>query len=241
MTVDPVLIVPAVVGALALFALLVWRLPRRWRVRRRLRGLSRQLDSFDPDERARAGAAVAELGLTRRTANVLLHALSREEDRRVSSRSRWPSSARTAGGSAGGGCGDSADGLSTMLVEHGHPCIRDSSGNSRGSDLRSRGRHRRRNPENRSRTGPVEKRLADSTNRHLPAERAEPVLELGWIPIHLHDVEPSPVAEGSWRDGHVARRGGCRRSPCPDRLRQRTRRGRRDEGKTAREPRTGRR
>jgi hypothetical protein len=83
MTVDPVLIVPAVVGALALFALLVWRLPRRWRVRRRLRGLSRQLDSFDPDERARAGAAVIELGLTRRTANVLLHTLSDEEDRRV--------------------------------------------------------------------------------------------------------------------------------------------------------------
>jgi hypothetical protein len=83
MTVDLVLIIPAVVGALALFALLVWRLPRRWRVRRRLRGLSRQLDSFDPDERARAGAAVIELGLTRRTANVLLHALSDEEERRV--------------------------------------------------------------------------------------------------------------------------------------------------------------
>ena len=83
MTVDPVLIVPAVVGVLALFALLVWRLPRRWRVRRRLRGLSRQLDSFDPDERARAGAAMVELGLTRRTANVLTHSLTREEDRRL--------------------------------------------------------------------------------------------------------------------------------------------------------------
>jgi hypothetical protein len=83
MTVDPVLIVPAVGGALALFALLVWRLPRRWRVRRRLRGLSRQLDSFDPDVRARAGAAVVNLRLTRRTANVLFHALTREEDRRV--------------------------------------------------------------------------------------------------------------------------------------------------------------
>jgi hypothetical protein len=83
MTVDPVLIVPAAVGALALIALLVWRLPRRWRVRRRLRALSRRLDSFDPDERAHAGAAVVELGLTRRTANVLLHALSREEDRWV--------------------------------------------------------------------------------------------------------------------------------------------------------------
>jgi hypothetical protein len=83
MTVDPVLIVPAVVGALALVALLVWRVPRRWRVRRRLRGLSRQLDSFDPDVRARAGAAVVELGLTRRTANVLTHSLAREEDRRV--------------------------------------------------------------------------------------------------------------------------------------------------------------
>jgi hypothetical protein len=52
-------------------------------------------------------------------------------------------------------------------------------------------------------TGPVEKGPADSTNRHLPAERAQPVLELGWIPIHLHDVELSPIAEGSWRDGHV--------------------------------------
>ena len=82
MSADPVLIVPAAMGALALVALLVW-LPRRWRVRRRLRGLSRQLDSFDPDERARAGAAVVELRLTRRTANVLIHSLTREEDRRV--------------------------------------------------------------------------------------------------------------------------------------------------------------
>jgi hypothetical protein len=83
MAADPVLIVPAVVGALALGAVLLWRLPRRWRVRRRLRGLSRQLDSFDPDERVRAGGAVVELGLTRRTANVLIHSLTREEDRRV--------------------------------------------------------------------------------------------------------------------------------------------------------------
>src|SRR6266540_7005153 len=83
MSVDPVLIVPAALGALALVALLAWRLPRRWRVRRRLRSLSRQLDSFDPDERARAGAAVVELGLTRRTANVLIESLTREEDRRL--------------------------------------------------------------------------------------------------------------------------------------------------------------
>jgi hypothetical protein len=83
MTLDPVLIVPAVAGALALVGLLAWRLPRRWRVRRRLRGLSRQLDSFDPDVRASAAAAVLELGLTRRTANVLMHSLTREEDRRV--------------------------------------------------------------------------------------------------------------------------------------------------------------
>lgn len=83
MTVDPVLIVPIALGALAFVALLAWRLPRRWRLRRRLRAASRKLDSFDPDERARTGVAVAELGLTRRTANVLLHALRREEDRRV--------------------------------------------------------------------------------------------------------------------------------------------------------------
>jgi hypothetical protein len=83
MTVDPVLIVPIALGALAFVAVLAWRLPRRWRLRRRLRAASRKLDSFDPDERARTGVAVAELGLTRRTANVLLHALSREEDRRV--------------------------------------------------------------------------------------------------------------------------------------------------------------
>jgi hypothetical protein len=83
MSLEPVLIVTAVVGALALAAWLAWRLPRRWRVRRRLRGLSRQLDSFDPDERARASTAVVELGLTRRTANVLTHSLTREEDRRV--------------------------------------------------------------------------------------------------------------------------------------------------------------
>jgi hypothetical protein len=83
MTVDPVLIVPIALGALAFVTVLAWRLPRRWRLRRRLRAASRKLDSFDPDERARTGVAVAELGLTRRTANVLLHALSREEDRRV--------------------------------------------------------------------------------------------------------------------------------------------------------------
>lgn len=83
MSVDPVLIVPIALGALAVVGLLAWRLPRRWRMRRRLRGASRKLDSFDPDERARTGVAVAELGLTRRTAKVLLHALSREEDRRV--------------------------------------------------------------------------------------------------------------------------------------------------------------
>jgi len=80
---DLVLIVPIALGALAIVALLAWRLPRRWRRRRRLRSASRKLDSFDPDERARTGVAVAELGLTRRTAHVLLHALSREEDPRV--------------------------------------------------------------------------------------------------------------------------------------------------------------
>jgi hypothetical protein len=83
MSVDPALIVPTALGVLAALALLAWRLPRRWRLRRSLRGASRKLDSFDPDERAGAGVAVAELGLTRRTASVLLHALSREEDRRV--------------------------------------------------------------------------------------------------------------------------------------------------------------
>jgi hypothetical protein len=76
---DLVLIVPIALGALAIVALLAWR----WRLRRRLRSASRKLDSFDPDERARTGVAVAELGLTRRTANVLLHALRREEDPRV--------------------------------------------------------------------------------------------------------------------------------------------------------------
>jgi HAMP domain-containing protein len=79
MSVDPVLIVPAALGALALVALLAWQLPRR----RRLRSLSRQLDSFDPDKRARAAAAMVELGLTRRTANVLIQSLTREEDRRL--------------------------------------------------------------------------------------------------------------------------------------------------------------
>jgi hypothetical protein len=79
MSVDPVLIVPAALGALALVALLAWQLPRR----RRLRNLSRQIDSFDPDKRARAAAAMVELGLTRRTANVLTHSLTREEDRRL--------------------------------------------------------------------------------------------------------------------------------------------------------------
>jgi hypothetical protein len=79
MSVDPVLIVPAALGALALVALLAWQLPRR----RRLRSLSRQIDSFDPDKRARAAAAMVELGLTRRTANVLTHSLTREEDRRL--------------------------------------------------------------------------------------------------------------------------------------------------------------
>jgi hypothetical protein len=79
MSVDPVLIVPAALGALALVALLAWRLPRRWR----LRSLSRQIDSFDPDKRARAAAGVVELGLTRRTANVLTHSLTREEDKRL--------------------------------------------------------------------------------------------------------------------------------------------------------------
>ena len=79
MTVDPVLIVPAALGTLALVALLAWQLPRR----RRLRSLSRQIDSFDPDKRARAAAAMVELGLTRRTANVLTHSLTREEDLRL--------------------------------------------------------------------------------------------------------------------------------------------------------------
>jgi hypothetical protein len=83
MSVDPVLLVPIALGALALVALLAWRLPRRWRLRRRLRAASRKLDSFDPDERAHAGAAVVETGLTRHTANVLTHSLAREEDRRV--------------------------------------------------------------------------------------------------------------------------------------------------------------
>ena len=77
MSVDPVLIVPISLGALALVALVAWRLSRRWLLRRRLRGVSRKLDSFDPDDRARAGVAVAELGLTRRTANVLLHEIGR--------------------------------------------------------------------------------------------------------------------------------------------------------------------
>src|SRR5918994_5373995 len=113
--------------------------------------------------------------------------------------SRWRSSAR-ARAPTGGGCAGYGNGRSRSSASTGTPCIRGSNGSGRGSC----GRPPRRNPENRSGTGPVEKRLADSTNRHLPAERAEPVLELGRVPIHLHDVERSSVAEGSWRGGHVA-------------------------------------
>ena len=80
---DLVWIVPVALGVLGLVVVFVWRRSRRRRFRRRLRGPLRQLDSFDADERARAGTAVVELGLTRRTANVLVHYVAREEDEQV--------------------------------------------------------------------------------------------------------------------------------------------------------------
>jgi hypothetical protein len=83
MAVEPVWIAVAALGVLALAALGAWRLPRRWRLRRRLRAPSRQLDSFDPDERARGGEAVVQLGLNCRTAGELIHFLGREEERSV--------------------------------------------------------------------------------------------------------------------------------------------------------------
>jgi hypothetical protein len=76
-------IAPAAVGAIALAAVLVSRLLRRWRFRHRLRIQTRQLDTFDPATRASAGEAIVGLGLKPRSAHVLLDHLDYEEDERV--------------------------------------------------------------------------------------------------------------------------------------------------------------
>jgi HEAT repeat protein len=55
----------------------------RSRLRRNVRALRRRLESFDPDERIDAGAALVKLGLTRRTATALRRYLKQEEDARV--------------------------------------------------------------------------------------------------------------------------------------------------------------
>lgn len=83
MSVEPVWIAVAAPGVVALVTLAVWRLPRRWGLRRRLRAPLHQLESFDGDERAAGGAAIVQLGLNRKTAGVLIHFLRHEEDRSV--------------------------------------------------------------------------------------------------------------------------------------------------------------
>jgi hypothetical protein len=69
----------AALGALVLGTLLAWHLLRRRRSRP-LRRLTRELESFDADERARAGVGVLDLGLTRQTAKSLAKHLAHEED-----------------------------------------------------------------------------------------------------------------------------------------------------------------
>jgi hypothetical protein len=80
MSVDLVWIVPATAGALALAALLVWGLVRRRRRGRPLRAQARRLTAYDPGERVRGALAIVDLGLTRRSATVLLDHLNREEE-----------------------------------------------------------------------------------------------------------------------------------------------------------------
>jgi len=76
-------IVPAALCALGLAVAVVWRVAARWRFRRLLRVQTRQLGTFDPAVRARAGETIVGLGLKRRSARVLLDHLDDEEDERV--------------------------------------------------------------------------------------------------------------------------------------------------------------
>ena len=80
---DLVWIVPAALGALAVLVVVTWRAARRWRFRRRLRVQTRQLGTFDPAVRARAGETIVGLGLKRRSARLLVDHLDDEEDERV--------------------------------------------------------------------------------------------------------------------------------------------------------------
>jgi hypothetical protein len=83
MSVDLVWIVLVAVGALVLAAALVWGLVRRRRRGRPLRIQARRLTAYDPGERVRGALAIVDLGLTRRSATVLLDHLAREEEERV--------------------------------------------------------------------------------------------------------------------------------------------------------------
>jgi hypothetical protein len=80
MSVDLWSIAPAALGVLALAAVLIWGLVRRRRRGRPLRTQVRRLATFDPGERVRGALAIIDLGLTRRSATVLLGHVNREEE-----------------------------------------------------------------------------------------------------------------------------------------------------------------
>jgi hypothetical protein len=80
MSADLAWIVPVAVGALVLAALLVWGVVRRRRRGRPLRAQARRLTAYDPGERVRGALAIVELGLTRRSATLLLDQVAREEE-----------------------------------------------------------------------------------------------------------------------------------------------------------------
>ncbi len=94
------------------------------RRRRELRAYCRRLESYDPDERARAGTALVKRGLTRRTAGALARFLRHEEEARVRL-SIALAVARTNGGrSRRGRVRQLRRWTVDELLEHGHPVHR---------------------------------------------------------------------------------------------------------------------
>jgi hypothetical protein len=91
---------------------------------RELRAKRRRLESYDPDERTRAGTALVKRGLTRRTATTLARYLRHEEDARVRL-SIALAVARTNGGrSRRGRVRQLRRWTVDELLEHGHPVHR---------------------------------------------------------------------------------------------------------------------
>jgi hypothetical protein len=95
-------------------------MPGRLR-RRDVRAYRRRLESYDPDERTAAATALAQRGLTRRSATLITRYLKDEEDRRVRFEIALAVARRNGGRSRRRRVRQFRRWVLDELLEHGHP------------------------------------------------------------------------------------------------------------------------